>query len=237
MFYIHSDNIDHKIRDNYNGKANELSEFKRNFYLPFRAQTDNLVFDENHRGNFDIAAKMFDEYYNKVQCFSKKYKIDSRSKFESSFLEEISSYLFRDLPEIKNNTYDIFNKGIYAGIKIDTNNQIDIIKKDVDFCIGKKFKFRIDNNPQIDVIVPVVAVEVKTYLDKTMFGEVQYSSQSIRSAVPNSKTYVLMGYKELSDNNIIAARQDSALTEMFVLRDGKQKKRCPTAAYNSRCVI
>lgn len=146
MLYVHSDNIDNKIKTKYKNKdkkviANELLYFKTNVYLPFRAKIDNLVFDENHRGNFDIAAGLFDEYYNEALAFSKKYGVSSQSKFESSFLEEISSYLFRDLPEIKNNTFGIFNKGIYAGIKIDTNNQIDIIKKDVDFCIGKESSF------------------------------------------------------------------------------------------------
>lgn len=55
-------------------------------------------------------------------------------------------------------------------------------------------------------------------LDATMFGEVKSSSRAIRSATPNSKAYVLMGYKEIADDHIIAARQDSTLNEMFVLR-------------------
>lgn len=82
--------------------------------------------------------------------------------------------------------------------------------------------FCIDNKTTIKIIVPIVAVEVKTFLDATMFGEVKSSSKSIGSSTPNSKTYVLMGYKELADEHIISARQDSALTEMFALRDGSR---------------
>ena len=115
-------------------------------------------------------------------------------------------------------TFGIFNKGIYAGLKIDSDNHIVVIKKDVDFCIGKSVNITISNQMPTELILPIVAVEVKTYLDATMFGEIKSSSKAIRSASPNSKTYVLMGYKDLADEHIIAARQDSTLTEMFALR-------------------
>ena len=52
-----------------------------------------------------------------------------------------------------------------------------------------------------------------------MFGEVKSSSKAIRNASPNAKTYVLMGYRSLSDVHIISARNDAALTEMFALRE------------------
>ena len=92
------------------------------------------------------------------------------------------------------------------------------------FCIGKKveveIKYKTGQSSDVQIIVPIVAVEVKTYLDATMFGEIKSSSGAIRSASPNSRTYVLMGYKDLKDEHIIAARQDAALTEMFALRAG-----------------
>lgn len=103
-------------------------------------------------------------------------------------------------------------------MKIVDGENISIITKDVDFCIGKKIDVTIGGSKPTHLILPVVCVEVKTYLDATMFGEVKSSSKSIRSATPNSKAYVLMGHKELADEHIIAARQDSTLNEMFVLR-------------------
>ena len=112
----------------------------------------------------------------------------------------------------------MFKKKVYAGLKIDKDKKIGLITKDVDFCIGKKVNISIDGQPSTELILTVVAVEVKTYLDATMFGEIKSSSKAIRSASPNSKTYVLMGYKCLADEHIIAARQDATLSEMFVLR-------------------
>lgn len=218
MLYMHENNITTKIRRNYNKQGLAIRQFYETKYLPMRRKIERLTFDSNHLDSFQSATNLFNSYYEELKEFEANYKIDSRSKFSSTFLEEISVYLFKDLPEIKNNIYGFFNKGIYAGLKIDSNYNISIIKKDVDFCIGRKVQMTIDNQEPIELILPVIAVEVKTYLDATMFGEVKSSSKAIRSASPNSKTYVLMGHKELADEHIIAARQDSTLSEMFVLR-------------------
>ena len=97
--------------------------------------------------------------------------------------------------------------------------QMDNIGKDVDFCIGKKVNITIDSKNSIDLIIPIVCVEVKTYLDATMFGEVKYSSMQIKNATPNARTYILMEGIVVAEEKILAARHDNALDEMFVLRN------------------
>lgn len=218
MLYIHENNIDTKILKDYNGKKEAFKKFKTDYYIPMREKMILLEFSENNRNAFKQAADICNKYYDELDKFSRKYNVKAQSKFASTFLEEISVYLFKDLPAIKKGTFDIFNKGIYAGMKIASEDAVSIIKKDVDFCIGKKLNISIDNAYKDHIILPIVAVEVKTYLDATMFGEIKSSSKAIRSATPNSKTYVLMGYKDLADEHIIAARQDATLTEMFTLR-------------------
>ena len=218
MLYIHENNLKTKIRNNYKNKATEIQNLYDAVYLPMRAKILSLTFSEKNAGAFVRATEIFNTYYDFLNSFSVEHGISSQSKFASTFLEEISAYLFKDLPDIVSNALGVFNKGIYAGLKIDGNRHIEIIKKDVDFCIGKKVTITIDDQRPTTLILPVVAVEVKTYLDATMFGEVKSSSKSIKSASPNSRTYVLMGHKNLADEHIIAARQDSALNEIFVLR-------------------
>ena len=218
MLYIHENNLLNKISSNYKGHGTKINEFYEKKYLPVRSALEALSFTEKDRTAFEKAAKIINEYYKEIDSFSHKYSITSQSKFASTFLEEISTYLFEDIPEIKTGEFGVFNKKVYAGLKIDKDKRIGLITKDVDFCIGKKVNISIDGQPSTELILPVVAVEVKTYLDATMFGEIKSSSKAIRSASPNSKTYVLMGYKCLADEHIIAARQDSVLTEMFSLR-------------------
>lgn len=221
MLYVHENNILSKIKSNYNHKGEQIKRFYENEYLPMRTKVLSLTFNDIKSPDFDTATNIFNDYYKKIEEFSLKNNISSQSKFASTFLEEISCYLFKDLYEIQNGTFGVYNKGIYAGLKIDSNRHIAVIKKDVDFCIGKKVNIKIDNQPSVELILPIVAVEVKTYLDATMFGEIKSSSKSIRSASPNSKAYVLMGYRCIADEHIIAARQDATLSEMFSLRDGE----------------
>ncbi len=221
MMYVHARNLENNIKSNYKICGYEIQMFYENIYLPTRKKLESFIFSETNKSAFYDAADVINEYYNKIVDFSDEYEITSQSKFASTFLEEISTYLFKDVPEIKSGEFGVYNKKIYAGLKIGKNKQIDIITKDVDFCIGKKVDISIGGQPAKELILPVVAVEVKTYLDATMFGEIKSSSKAIRSASPNSQTYVLMGYKDLADEHIIAARQDSALTEMFVLRKDK----------------
>lgn len=218
MLYIHENNLLNKISSNYKGHGSKINDFYYNKYLPVRKALESLSFSEENKAAFGKAAEIINNYYKEIDIFSHKYSITSQSKFASTFLEEISTYLFKGIPEIISGEFGVFNKKIYAGLKIDKNKKIGLITKDVDFCIGKKVKISIDGQPSTELILPVVAVEVKTYLDATMFGEIKSSSKAIRSASPNSKTYVLMGYKCLADEHIIAARQDATLSEMFVLR-------------------
>lgn len=218
MLYIHESNLKSKIDANYKNLSRELSHFYEYNYQPFRDAMHAIRFADGDHSSFVEAAKILNDYYDTAYEFQQKFQIDTRSKFLSTIYEELSVYLFRDHEAIVNGSFDIFNKGIYAGMKFVDGDDISIVTKDVDFCIGRKINVTIDDSDPTHLILPVVCVEVKTYLDATMFGEVKSSSQAIRSATPNSKTYVLMGHKELADDHIIAARQDSALSEMFVLR-------------------
>jgi len=221
VLYIHENNLLNKISTDYNGRGKEIEEFYNKNYRQMRKAMESLAFSESNLSAFDDAASIINKYYRELEVFSHKYSITSQSKFASTFLEEISTYLFGNVTEIKSGDFGIYNKRIYAGLIIDKHKKISLITKDVDFCIGKKVEISIDKQPSVVLILPIVAVEIKTYLDATMFGEIKSSSKAIRSASPNSKTYVLMGYKNIADEHIIAARQDSALTEMFVLRKDK----------------
>lgn len=223
MLYIHESNLKNKINSNYNNKGEAIREFYEKVYIKYKERLNVLNYFSQNINVFKEAARLIDEYLIEVENFSSRINITSQSKFRSTFIEEISAYLFKDLPLIRNNTFGIYNKNIYAGMKINNHMHIDIITKDVDFCVGKKVILKIDDVQTLSIIIPIVCVEVKTYLDATMFGEVQYSSRQIKNASPNVKTYVLMEYNDVSKEKIVAARYDNNLNEMFVLREGSRK--------------
>lgn len=229
MLYVHQSNFDTKIDTNYHGKGEQIKEFKQSYYEKFRSDMFAIDFTNPTIDDFKNATNIINEYAKKLSDFIKANGISSQSKLESTLLEELSVYLFKDIPEIKQQKLSFFNKGVYAGLKINPDLSLDIVRKDVDFCIGKKVTMTIENQQPVVLTMPIVSVEVKTYLDATMFGEVKSSSKTLKSATPNSKAYVLMGYKCLADEHILAARQDSTLDEMFVLRAGEGKPIDPYA--------
>jgi len=222
MLYIHESNLINKVRTNYHGKGDKIEKFYNEVYVRYREKLEELNYISENIEIFKEAAKLIDEYLIEIENFSITEDIKSQSKFRSTFIEEISSYLFKELPLIKDHTFDIFNKNVFSGIKINNRMHVDVIPKDVDFCIGKKVSVEIDGTQSMQIIIPIVCVEVKTYLDATMFGEVQFSSKQIKNGSPNAKTYVLMEHNEVAAEKIIAARYDNNLNEMFVLRKGRR---------------
>lgn len=221
MLLVHENNFKNKININYKDIGSLIEDFYLNEYLKVKTKLSEIDFSKADTNTFKNATNIINEYYRKLSKFTNDNNITSQSKFRSTFLEELSSYLFEDNKYIKTGKLGIYNKGIYAGIKIGNDLKINIMKKDVDFCIGKKVKMKIEDQ-EFEIILPVVAVEVKTYLDATMFGEVQYSSKLIKNATPNAKTYVLMETNQVGADKIISARYENILNEMFVLRLDEQ---------------
>ncbi len=217
MIYVHESNFRSKIEGNYKDGGDKIERFYSDVYLKMRELLLDIDFSSNDDEAFKKAADIINEYYKKLDKFTHDNSITSQSKFRSTFLEELSSYLFADNEYIRNGELGIYNRGIYAGMKIGNDLKVNIMKKDVDFCIGKKVKFKIENR-EYEIILPVIAVEVKTYLDATMLGEVQFSSKLLKNATPNVKTYVLMETNDVGIDKIVAARYEKALNEMFVLR-------------------
>ncbi len=231
MLLVHEQNMKTKIEGNYHGKGEILKEFYNTEYLPVKKRLMEIDFSKGI-DSFKDGSVIINDYLKKLTEFGNQHSVDAHSKFRSSFLEEISAYLFKDNEYIKSGKLGIFNKGIYAGMKIDSNMSIRVLKKDVDFCIGKKCEVKINDRSVGEIIIPIVAVEVKTYLDGTMFGEVQHSSKQIKNSTPNAKTYVLMETNDVGADKIIAARYDNVLNEMFVLRFQKQYPIVPEVLYD-----
>lgn len=225
MLFIHESNLLNKIENNYNNKGAEIKTFYNEVYLPYKQKLLALNYSLKDITVFKEACSLIDNYILEIEDFSAKANISSQSKFRSTFIEEISTYLFSTLKLIQNGKLGIYNKNVFSGLKINNRMELSTIYKDVDFCIGKKVHLTIDSNQNLDMIIPIVCVEVKTYLDATMFNEVQFSSKQIKNASPNAQTYVLMEFNDVASEKIISARADNNLTEMFTLRPGSRKEK------------
>ena len=220
---IHQKNINEKIRKNYNGLQTELTNFRDTIYASYKRNMENIDFRNRNINDFVTAAQLITNYYAQAKSFADTNGISSQSKFVSSILEELNHFLFSTLAQ--NNGYSEYNSKVFAGLVFDENDNIVLNKKNVDYCIGKEIRVNISRNNRnyrLNIKKPIVAIEVKTYLDATMFSGVRSFSSDLKRGSVDCKTYVLMAYKNIDNAHILYARGATDLDEIFVLCDDER---------------
>lgn len=229
MSYPHEKNINNKIKDDYHKIGCLIKEYKENVYDPFRKKIDKIQFKDDYN-TFINATSIIEDYKKVMKKFASDNEITSQSKFESSFLEEINTYLFVNSMKIKSGKLGIYHSKIYKDLKITDKLKPVVSYKNVDFCIGKKTKIKVGDK-EIEIIVPSVCVEVKTYLDATMMGEVTSSSKMLKTSNPDAHTYILAGYRSLKDEHLLIANNDAAFDDIFFLQENEESEIDPRVLY------
>ena len=97
---------------------------------------------------------------------------------------------------------------------------VEINVKDQDFAIYRKVELSIDGKGK-EIKVPIVAVENKTYLDKTMLEGVIATAEKLKSWNPYTRFVVV------SENYDVDLKVDpvySRIDQIYVLRKSKRKE-------------
>lgn len=162
-------------------------------------------------------------------------QFDSRSNLHSSVLEEFMYYLFRDLvfqySELallgKAHTFkDIFfNAPNYK--EMVSSPHVKIEKKDHDFAIGVTINAKmscagIANEEHHTFQIPAIAIECKTYLDKTMLEGSSTAAEQLKHRNPNALYIVVAEWLKLTEQvNLRKFKVD----QIYVLRKQKNTDR------------
>lgn len=213
----HKRNLEGKIHKNYHRIGEELQEFKTNVYDNFHKNMIDI--DGISKEDCFNKVDLINSYYKEAEKIIEKYNITFQSKFRPTILEEFCGYLFKDIPEITDLDLNFYNKNIFAGLKIDSEGNIKIQDKDTDFCIGKEFTIEI-NGKSVKLIIPLIVIECKTYLDKTMFNETQFTAQKLKSGTPNVKFYIITERNEVGIESIPS---QSPVDEIYVIKHNLAK--------------
>jgi hypothetical protein len=179
------------------------------------------------------------EFLNQYKNFidQQKYaeQFDSRSNLHSSVLEEFMYYLFRDLATSfsekalvgKAHTFkDLFFLPTSFSDMVASPN-IRIEQKDHDFVIGSRIEVNAcvlgsEKVEKHNFDVPAVAIECKTYLDKTMLESSSTSADQLKTRNPNAIYIVVMEWIKLTENvNLKKLKLD----QVYVLRKQKNTDR------------
>jgi len=174
---------------------------------------------------------------SKYKKFVEQVDFKAQSKFHSSVLEEFVYYLFKDLIKDmnekirKNETYHEIKIGgtkAYCNIYFCPKNIKDFLinpsiksnVKDQDFTIYREVLLEADGKKEtrVNINVPVVSIEAKTYIDKTMLEGSIATAEKIKNGNPYCLFIVIA---ETYDVSLEVDPAYSRIDKIYILR--KQK--------------
>lgn len=206
-----------------------------------KSDWDSLVDLHRDQINADIDNKvaLLNNYYrffesNKIES---RQGFDSRSKIRSTILEEFMFFLFKDFVTLLFNKSGIKRNQIKSGsikaysnlyftssdligfvqspsVEINTKQQDYSIYREVDITVGNV------NNSKIKLKIPILAIENKTYLDKTMLEGAVATAEKIKMGAPYS-IYIVVTETYAVDYKVDPVH--SRIDQIFVLRKCKQE--------------
>ncbi|AKL98476.1 Bpu10I family restriction endonuclease [Endomicrobium proavitum] len=159
----------------------------------------------------------------------------SQGKFRPTIMEEFMYLLFKDLfLDIKKDLKDQHNLINLGGVKAYTNLYfsaknlkqfvenpiIGINNKNQDFAIYRPIDLKINNESVQKINLPIIAIENKTYIDKTMLEGSIATAEKIKSGNPYSLFFIVTETYEV-DSSVDPAY--SRIDQIFVLRKSKNK--------------
>ena len=240
--FVHGDNLaakeSHATKYN-DAEAKQFLQEIRKQYDVWKASNAKLKGPskptDDDRAIIEQRVKMLNEYKDFIDQQRYAEKFDSRSNLHSTVLEEFMYYLFRDLATSfsqkallgKAHTFKdlFFMPGSFAEMMVQPNIRVE--EKDHDFIIGSRIVSvaSVEGAKKVEqhnFDVPAVAIECKTYLDKTMLESSSTAAEQLKTRNPNAIYIVVMEWIKLSENvNLKKFKVD----QVYILRKDRNTDR------------
>lgn len=183
--------------------------------------------------------QLLNDYYNYINVNNYDNVFTAQGKFRSTILEEFMYILFKDLineeKEKIENSDDLLKVGsiraytnlFFSGTNFENfveHPQIGIHQKDQDFAIYRPIDITVGNSNSMRTNLPIVAIENKTYIDKTMLEGSIATAEKIKSGNPYSLFFIV------TENYDVDLRIDpiySKINQIYVLRKSKRGNNLP----------
>lgn len=219
-FDIHKNNLITKLDNTLKSKksasfvnSNDVKLFV-DPYIQYRSNVEKLFNAINEDNLYETQGKLvdeFSEYKDKVRLLNINQYFTSQSKYEPSILEEFIGFFLN--PLINNfqgakcgpvNAY--VEMGFNVNIENYTNTNKNIINTNLaqktkvqDFSIYIEDEISINSSGQnIKIQLPIISIECKTYIDKTMLEGSISTAKRIKNGNPKSKFYIIAETYELA---------------------------------------
>lgn len=236
----HASNIITKYYDLCNKVAKNKKEKQQWFALPLIAEKyltyleGNLTLNGYSDSIIKQRVKLLNDYYNFIHNNDFDNIFSAQGKFRPTILEEFLFIIFKDLVAEYQHKFE--SKTLTSGsVKAYTNlyfkaksfddficcPHVAVNKKDQDYAIYRTFDFVIQDTKQsITLQVPAVAIEAKTFIDKTMLDGIIATAEKVKNGNPYT---LFISVSELYD---VASDVDPAysrIDQIYVLRKTKRK--------------
>lgn len=240
---VHGDNITQKENHRTKYRDEESKRFLREIkeqYVMWKVANEQLKgpFEKKTDNELDILSKrveLFVAYKDFIDQQKYAEKFDSRSNLHSTVLEEFIYYLFRDLVDGISSSALIGKAHTFKDIfflppnfkEMIKSPHVQIERKDHDFVIGVNILSRMRCSEQLEekeelFQIPAIAIECKTYLDKTMLEGSSTAAEQLKVRNPNSVYIVVAEWLKLTESiNLRKYKVD----KIFILRKQKNTDR------------
>ncbi|MGH2507038.1 MAG: Bpu10I family restriction endonuclease [Gammaproteobacteria bacterium] len=241
--FVHGDNLEqkeqHKTKYRDATSRKYLAEIRAKYDVWKKAnETLKGPLDKAKKGDHALLRKrviLLNEYKDFIDKQKYAQQFDSRSNLHSSVLEEFMYYLFRDLVASMSASALIGKSHTFKDLfflsesyeKMLESPRVMIERKDHDFAIGVKLaaSFRSEGSkvPQYEKWdIPAVAIECKTYLDKTMLQDASTASEQVKYRNPSALYVVVAEWLKLTESVNL---RKSKIDQVYVLRKQKNTDR------------
>lgn len=241
--FTHGNNLEQK--ENHQTKYRDEESLRylaeiRAHYNQWKSANEALVGPSNEAAANDsmiIAerVRLLNEYKEFLDQRHYAEKFDSRSNLHSSVLEEFMYYLFRDLVRGISETALIGKSHSFKDVFFRAPSYKEMINKpyalveikDHDFAIGASVKATMqcdgsEISEEHNWDIPAIAIECKTYLDKTMLQDASTAADQLKQKNPNAMYIVVAEWLKLTESvNLKKYKID----QIYVLRKQRNTDR------------
>lgn len=233
--YIHAANYVQKYSRISSLSKNQQDALDKLFYQYCIYYKSNLSVIGYGAGEIKKRTALLNRYFNFMSDNEYDNVFSFQGKFRSTIIEEFMFIIFKDLIEhiktkIKGKPDNLRLGGVkaYTNLYFSAKNLYDFIDnpnigvnhKNQDFAIYRPIKLSINDAENIQINIPVIAIETKTHIDKTMLEGSIATADKIKSGNPYSLFIIVTETYEV-DLSVDPAY--SRIDQIYVLRKGKRR--------------
>ncbi|CAG8710702.1 28579_t:CDS:2, partial [Racocetra persica] len=216
----HASNLLGKMRKGEEKKGLLLTDIAKK-YIEYRKLLEKYTTNYN----FNKLAECLNDYKD----YLKSYNFSSQSKFESTVLEEFLFVLFSKSDfclDLKKGSSVKAYSNLYFNPKSLKNFvkgpvDVGIHEKDQDFAIYREYEIAVNNEKGKNLNVPIISIECKTYLDKTMLEGSIATAEKVKRGNPQAKFYIVT---ETYDIDYKVDVYGTQIDQIYILRKQKRHK-------------